>query len=193
MPFYSMCTIILEYLTNQTILSSFIKYCIWKQIFYTSMIWGNLRKIIFFHTFYTYTYIFHQSTTVIKSDHLMARLSCGHSVVTHTIVIIFPESVISNIFPQSCWHLLKHVWVFLVLNWWLSKHQAPGLLIFIIRTSCRALFSWMGRLFVTSWKNEMLFIYKNRGATVGDIICVWPALAMAFDSDDDIINCMESK
>lgn len=32
----------------------------------------------------------------------------------------------------------------------------------------------------------MLFVYKNRGATVGDIICASPALTMTFDPDDII-------
>lgn len=37
-------------------------------------------------------------------------------------------------------------------------------------------------------KNQMLFIYKNRGATAGDIICASSTLAVTFDSDHDIIS-----
>ncbi len=139
------------------------------------MIWCNFRKDKAGH-----------AGIVISCIHILyiqlnqqLNNQLNHLMVTHTKVIIFPESVTANIFPQSCWHLLKHVWVFLVLNSLpderLSKHRAPGLLIFIIHASCRELFSWMGWDFVTGWKNGMLFIYKNRGATMGDIICASPA------------------
>lgn len=79
-------------------------------------------------------------------------------------------------FPQSLRLLLPRVWVFLPLtvpsDERLSKHRPPGLLIFIIRTSCRELFSRIGWDFVNSWKkqqkeNEITFIYKSRGASSG--------------------------
>lgn len=34
----------------------------------------------------------------------------------------------------------------------------------------------------------MLFIYKNGGASVGDIICVSHGLAVTFDSEDDVTD-----
>lgn len=34
----------------------------------------------------------------------------------------------------------------------------------------------------------MLFIYIDRGATAGDIICASSTLDMTFDSDDDVIS-----
>lgn len=39
----------------------------------------------------------------------------------------------------------------------------------------------------------MLFIYKNRGATVGDIICASPAPGLTLNSYDDFIDCIVSK
>lgn len=41
-------------------------------------------------------------------------------------------------------------------------------------------------------KNELLFIYKNMGATGRDIICASPTLTMTFDTDD-VISHMVSK
>lgn len=37
-------------------------------------------------------------------------------------------------------------------------------------------------------KNEMLFIYINTGATVGDNICASSSLAMTFDSHYDLMG-----
>lgn len=109
----------------------------------------------------------------------------------------FPESVISSLFPQSCRQPLQCVWVFLVLSFRpderLSKHRPPGLLIFTIHTSCTELLSRMGWDFVTSWKNEILFIYKNGCASVGDIICVSHALAMTLNPEDDVTDHIVSK
>lgn len=78
-------------------------------------------------------------------------------------------------------------------RWAALKTPAPGLLIFIIHTSCTELLSRMGWDFVTSWKNEILFIYKNGCASVGDIICVSHALAMTLNPKDDVRDHIVSK
>lgn len=98
----------------------------------------------------------------------------------------------SVVFSHSRGYLWGHVWSF-SLPWilpdeWLSKHWAAALLIFIIHTSCR-LFSELGWKFVTRWKkNEMLFIYINAGATVGDNICAPSTLAVTSDSHYDLLS-----
>lgn len=104
-----------------------------------------------------------QKTTVVKKKKQIKSKTLDYSWTCH---------VQHSSFSQSFQCLLMPVWVFLRQNspsdQRLSKHRDSGLLIFIIRTSCRQLFSSMGWDFVTSWKKaEMAFVYENGGATAG--------------------------
>lgn len=125
-------------------------------------------------TFYDCTL---QKTTVVKEK---------QTKKPQNIRLFLNLHVQHSSFSQSFQCLSAPVWVFLRLNSpsdkRLSKHRDSGLLIFIIHTSCRRLFSSMGWDFVTSRKkDEMVFIYKNGGATAGGTLFVphppwlWPS------------------
>lgn len=95
---------------------------------------------------------------------------------------------------HSWFHCLsRRVWVSPLLSSpsdeRLSKHRPTGLLIFIIHTSCRRLFSSIGWDFVTSWKKgDGVYLWKQGRHCWGLYLCLVPPRPWPLASDDDIIG-----
>lgn len=100
--------------------------------------------------------------------------------------IISKFAMFSATLSHSWFQCLSHcVWVSPLLSSpsdeRLSKHRPTGLLIFIIHTSCRRLFSSIGWDFVTSWKKgDGVYLWKQGRHCWGLYLCLVPLQVMTF-------------